>query len=259
MYTKHLLCKDKSKILNIYEMTEEDLITYNINNTNNRELTVMENNIDGLNSFITNKKSEGYDGVKLLPGQYNVAPGNTRDRAVAVPSNFTLDMNGSKIKHVFTTKGSASLIVKIENNAIDSHIINGYIEGDYDEHDVTVVGDEAAAGSGIEGEGFNCISMGGAFCSLENVDIGWVTGYCACSGENSEYITNAQNVSSFTQCYIDANGNEVNNTNFYTSDFYDIRPIKNNNYKFITAGNYRGYFGYVGSSEIGYIHFYDEN
>lgn len=259
MYTKHLLCKDKSKILNIYEMTEEDLITYNINNTNNRELTVMENNIDGLNSFFVNKKSEGYDGVKLLPGQYNVAPGNTRNRPVVVPSNFTLDMNGSKIKHVFTTKGSASLIVKIKKDSIDSHIINGYIEGDYDEHDVTVVGDEASAGSGIEGEGFNCISMGGAFCSLENVDIGWVTGYCACSGENSEYITNAQNVSSFTQCYIDSNGNEVNNTNFYTSDFYDIRPIKNNNYKFITAGNYRGYFGYVGSSEIGYIHFYDEN
>ena len=259
MYTKHLLCKDKSKILNIYEMREEDLITYNINNANNRELTIMENNIDGLNSFINDKKSEGYDGVKLLPGQYNVAPGNTRDRAVAVPSNFTLDMNGSKIKHVFTTKGSASLIVKISIDSIDSHIINGYIEGDYDEHDVTVVGDEAAAGSGIEGEGFNCISMGGAFCSLENVDIGWVTGYCACSGENSEYFTNAQNVSLFKQCYIDSNGNEVNNTNFYTSDFYDIRPIKNNNYKFITACNYRGYFGYVGSSEIGYIHFYDEN
>ena len=35
MYTKHLLCKNKSKALNIYEMTEEDLITYNINNINN--------------------------------------------------------------------------------------------------------------------------------------------------------------------------------------------------------------------------------
>lgn len=259
MYTKHLLCKDKSKILNIYEMTEEDLITYNINNTNNRELTIMENNIDGLNSFINDKKSEGYDGVKLLPGQYNVAPGNTRNRAVIIPSDFTLDMNGSKIKHVFTTKGSASLIIKISKDAIDSHVINGYIEGDYDEHDVTVVGEEAGAGSRIEGEGFNCISMGGAFCSLENVDIGWVTGYCACSEVNSEYVTNAQNVSLFKQCYIDSNGNEVNNDNYYTSDFYDIRPIKNNNYKFITACNYRGYGGYVGDSEIGYIHFYDEN
>ena len=259
MYTKHLLCKDKSKILNIYEMTEEDLITYNINNTNNRELTVMENNIDGLNSFINDKKSEGYDGVKLLPGQYNVAPGNTRNRPITVPSNFILDMNGSKIKHVFTTKGSTSLIIKISMDAIDSHIINGYIEGDYDEHDVTVVGDEAAAGSGIEGEGFYCITMGGAFCSLENVDIGWVTGYCACPGENSEYITNAQNTASFTTCYINSKGEEIVNTNFYTSDFYDISSIKNNNYKFITACNYRGYGGYVGDSEIGYIHFYDSN
>lgn len=258
MYTKHLLCKDKSKILNIYEMTEEDLVTYNINNTNNRELTVMENNIDGLNSFIANKKSEGYDGVKLLPGQYNVAPGNRRDRAVVVPSNFTLDMNGSKIKHVFTTKGSGSLIVKIEMDSIDSHVINGYIEGDYDEHDVTIVGDEAASGSGIEGEGFNCISMGGAFCSLENVDIGWVTGYCACAGTNSRYITDAKNVSLFKQCYIDSNGNEISSDVFYTSDFYNIANIKSN-CKFITACNYLGYGGYVGSSEIGYIHFYDSN
>ena len=258
MYTKHLLCKDKSKILNIYEMTENDLVTYNIDNNNNRELTVMENNIDGLNSFITDKKSEGYDGVKLLPGQYNVAPGNSRDRAVVIPSNFTLDMNGSKIKHVFTTKGSGSLIVKIEMDSIDSHIINGYIEGDYDEHDVTVVGDEAAAGSGIEGEGFNCISMGGAFCSLENVDIGWVTGYCACTGTNSRYITDAKNVSLFKQCYIDSNGNEISSDVFYTSDFYNIANIKSN-CKFITACNYLGYGGYVGSSEIGYIHFYDSN
>lgn len=258
MYTKHLLCKDKSKILNIYKMTEEDLITYNINNTNNRELTIMENNIDGLNSFIADKKSEGYDRVKLLPGQYNVAPGNTRDRAIIVPSNFTLDMNGSKIKHVFTVKGSSSLIIKIDKDAIDSHIINGYIEGDYDEHDVTVVGDEASTGSGIEGEGFNCISMGGAFCSLENVDIGWVTGYCACSGGNSEYITNSQNVSLFKQCYIDSNGNEISSNVFYTSDFYNITYARNN-CKFITACNYAGYGGYVGDSEIGYIHFYDEN
>lgn len=258
LYVKHLLCKDKSTELNIYEMTESDLTTYGINNTNNRELTAMENNIDGLNSFIANKKSEGYDGVKLLPGQYNVAPGNTRSRAITVPSNFILDMNGSKIKHVFTTKGSASLIVKISKDAIDSHVINGYIEGDYDEHDVTVVGDEAAAGSGIEGEGFNCISMGGAFCSLENVDIGWVTGYCACTGNNSEYVTNAKDVSSFTKCYIDSTGNEVSSDVFYTSDFYDITYIKNN-CKFITACNFRGYGGYVGDSEIGYIHFYDEN
>lgn len=258
MYTKHLLCKDKSKILNIYEMTEEDLITYNINNTNNRELTVMENNIDGLNSFIANKKSEGYDGVKLLPGQYNVAPGNTRNRPVIVPSNFILDMNGSKIKHVFTTKGASSLIVKIEKDSIDTHIINGSIEGDYDEHDVTVVGEESSAGSGIEGEGFNCISMGGAFCSLENVDIGWVTGYCACGGVNSEYVTDAQDTSSFKKCYIDSTGNEVSSDIFYTSDFYDITYAKNN-CNFITACNFRGYGGYVGSSEIGYIHFYDEN
>ena len=259
MYTKHLLCKDKSIELNIYEMTESDLTTYGINNTNNRELTAMENNIDGLNSFIANKKSEGYDGVKLLPGQYNVAPGNTRSRAIAVPSNFTLDMNGSKIKHVFTTKGASSLIVKISKDAIDSHIINGYIEGDYDEHDVTVVGDESAAGSGIEGEGFNCISMGGAFCSLENVDIGWVTGYCACPGVNSEYVTDPKDVSLFRQCYIDSNGNEISSDVFYTSDFYNIANIKNNNFNFITACNYRGYGKYVGSSEIGYIHFYDEN
>ena len=258
MYVKHLLCIDKSIEKNIYEMTENDLVTYNINNTNNRELTAMENNIDGLNSFITNKKSEGYDGVKLLPGQYNVAPGNSRNRPVAIPSNFTLDMNGSKIKHVFTTKGSGSLIVKIDKDAIDSHIINGYIEGDYDEHDVTVVGDEAAAGSGIEGEGFNCISMGGAFCSLENVDIGWVTGYCACSGNNSEYVTNAQVTSSFKKCYIDSTGNEVSSDVFYTSEFYDITYAKNN-CNFITACNYGGYGGYVGDSDMGYIHFYDGN
>lgn len=258
MYTKHLLCKDKSKTLNIYEMTEEDLATYNIDNTDNREISVMENNIDGLNSFIANKKSEGYDGVKLLLGQYNVAPGNTRSRAVTVPSNFTLDMNGSKIKHVFTTKGSVSLIIKISKDAIDSHIINGYIEGDYDEHDVTVVGEEASAGSGIEGEGFNCITMGGAFCSLENVDIGWVTGYCACPGGNSEYLTNSQNVSLFTRCYIDSNGNEISSDVFYTSDFYNITNFRNN-CKFIIACNHAGYGGYVGDSEIGYIHFYDEN
>lgn len=259
LYVKHLLCKNKTKKLNIYEMIENDLITYNIDNTDNREITVMENNIDGLNSFIANKKSEGYDGVKLLPGQYNVAPGNTRSRAIIVPTNFTLDLNTSKIKHVFTTKGAASLVIKIEKDAIDSHIINGSIEGDYDEHDVTVVGDEASAGSGIEGEGFNVISMGGAFCSLENLSIGWATGYCTCAGNNSESVTVAQNFSKYSNSYIDLNGQEKLNSNFYTSDFFDLTTIKNNNYKFITACNYLGYGGYVGDSEVSYLHFYNEN
>ena len=192
---------------------------------------------------------------------YRIDPQGDRRNSVKVPSRLTLDGNGVKIKqHVYYDPNGCgkSLVLGVEDNAIHTHIYNIKVEGDYDEHDVTSVGDEAAAGSGIEGEGFNCISMGGAFCSLENVDIGWVTGYCACSGNNSEYVTNAQVTSSFKKCYIDSTGNEVSSDVFYTSEFYDITYAKNN-CNFITACNYGGYGGYVGDSDMGYIHFYDGN
>ncbi|MDK3224110.1 hypothetical protein EHZ12_15960, partial [Clostridium perfringens] len=110
-----------------YSMTENDLILYNINNNDNKENG--KNTREGLQKLLDNKKAEGYNKLKLLPGIYRIDHTGT----IFIPTEFTLDLNQSTIRlNGFT--GDRALMIEL-NNTFDSHVINGTIEGDYYEHD----------------------------------------------------------------------------------------------------------------------------
>lgn len=238
-----------------YIMTDKDLDIYLLNNKGSALDEDMTNNIIGLNKLITDKKNEGYNELVLLNGKYVVNPGATRDKAIIVPSNFTLNLNQSTIKQRFTEKGQSSLIIKISDDAIDSHIINGFIEGDYDEHNLTL---PQGAKYPIEGEGFNSISIGGVFSSLENLDVSLVTGYSIVnSGMSTEWI-GYMPAKDWKNVYIDINGNEIESSEFMTSMYVNISNALSKK-KFLIANTMGGYGGISGKSEIEYIHFYDEN
>ena len=246
----HLLCVDPNYKEKVYTMTENDLNTYSINNTGSELEQDMTNNIDGINLLLSDKRSAGFDKVILLPGKYTCNMGNTRDRAIVVPSGLTLDLNGSTIKQKFTTKGHASLIIKTEKDAINSHLINGSIEGDYDEHDLTV---PEGASYGIEGEGYDCMMFGGAFCSVKDINMSDITGYAICGGDTIFTKGEPLDRRKFTHSYINCKGEEIECDFAMTSEIVKI----SHSYEFILANQYLGYGGFAGSSEIEYMHFYD--
>ena len=251
-----------------YYMTSDDLSKYNIDNTNNTTESVMVNNIDGINNMISDVKNSGYKKLVMYNPNgdtdersvYRIQPYNTRTRAIMVPSYFTLDLNNSKIKqHVSYSnvdygygKSNSSLIIRTVNEAVDSHLINGIIEGDWDEHDTTI-----DSGNTFEGEGYNATHFGGKFCSMENIEVCWITGYSVCSNNNTgtcKHLTNEIGTD-WTQIFIDKNGRENICNECISSSYIDCTSSK---YNYVSANNYLGYAGLNGAY-LEYIHFYDEN
>ncbi len=122
----YFLVKNNSKTKE-YIMTKNDLKIYNIDNNNNPENAI--NNSIGLQKMLDDKKHDGYNQLKLLPGTYRVH----HEYTLYIPTKFTLDLNQATLKlNGFT--GDKALMVEL-NNTFDSHVINGTIEGDYYEHD----------------------------------------------------------------------------------------------------------------------------
>ncbi len=88
---------------------------------------------------------------------------------IVIPSNFTLDLNGSTLKmNGFT--GAKAKIVELRS-AHDAHVVNGVIEGDYYEHDY--------AGSPNASEWVDGVVMEGdcRYSSFENLVVRNIAGY----------------------------------------------------------------------------------
>lgn len=249
-----------------YHMTEEDLTIYNIDNTNNTTESAMVSNIDGINNLIKNAKENGYKKIVMYNPNgdsdgrsvYRVQPYNTRTRAIVVPSDMVLDLNKSKIKQHKSLStidygygtNNASLLIMTEKDAVNSHLVNGYLEGDYDEHDVSKYG---------EGEGYNISHFGGKFCSMENLDISYGTGYTTCGGQVSISYRNNLGDNSignyWTNIYIDKTGNEIPCNECLTSIYLNCTM---NGFNYLSANNYLGYGG-VNGAYCELIHFYTDN
>lgn len=249
-----------------YYMTEDDLITYGIDNTNNTTESIMVNNIDGINNLIKDVKEKGYKKLVMYNPSgntdersvYRVQPYNTRTRAIVVPSDITLDLNNSKLKQHSSLStvdygygtNNTSLLIMTEKDAVNSHLINGCLEGDYDEHDVSKYG---------EGEGYNISQFGGRFCSMENLEVSYGTGYSICAGQVTQAYRNelGTNVigTHWTNIYIDKNGNEIPCESCLTSIYVSCVM---NGYSYISANNYLGYGG-INGSYAEFIHFYDKD
>ena len=219
--------------------------------------TILQESINtriGLQTLLDDKKAEGYSTVKLLPGTYRI----DHQESIFIPSEFTLDMNGSTIKlNQFT--GDSALMITL-NNTFDSHVINGTIEGDYYSHDY--------ANSPNNSEWVMGISIGGEskYSSFENLTIKDITGYGGGNG-----IANSRDKSlGYTYLYptgigdtfklgdIDRNTGEViESTNRTTSNFIDISGY--NEIGYLSVSRYLGYQGNSSNTWNMIAHFYDEN
>lgn len=257
-----ILVKDRNSIVNMYTMTEDDLATYAINNHNSEDATDLANTRKGLIHLIKDKKEAGYNGITLLKGYYRIDKDSTADNKdvsaddvyITVPTNFTLNLNGSTIKHhVFV--GQNTCIIRYADGCIDSHITNGTIIGDYGEHSMETNPDTGYTW----GEHANSVVLSeGKFCTLNNVTIKDVQGYSICfgSGKNLRF----QPFSKGTNGIKLVNGVEVTDDKYSTTgmtQIYTGRISKDD--RWLMFGTYGGVNYLKGASWNIKISFFDKD
>ena len=240
--------------VNEYIMTEEDLTTYGISNTN--DTTMITSTREGLQKLLDDKQAAGYNRLKLLEGTYRIDHLGT----IYIPTMFTLDMNSATLKlHEFA--GDKALMMEL-NNTFDSHVINGTIEGDYYNHDYD--------NSSNNSEWVMGVSIGGEckYSSFENLAIKDITGYGAGNGISISrdgklgytYSVPVKGAigDTFKLGDIDrTTGLDIESTNRTTCDFMDISGYSDIGYLSVSV-----YLGYQGNSCGTWnliCHFYDEN
>lgn len=254
-----ILIKDDSDI-KTYTITDDDLARYNINKNNSEVEEDLINNRIGLNQIMKDLSSNGYDKAILPNGIYRYLPIGEDDNgirhnttyAIKIPSNFTLDLNGSTIKqHVY--EGQISEFIVFEDD-YDSHLINGTLDGDYGEHNII----NPTTGNRDWGEHCYAIDfIGGKYNTLENITIKNTVGYTTTSQIKNSCLLSWDKTMVNTDI-ID--GIEVESTNRTTTlNFIDLTKLLENNRKYIIASIYLGYSGMVSNSWIIDFHFFDEN
>lgn len=247
-----------------YTMTTSDLTKYNINNMNSTAAMDCINTRDGLNKLFADVQAEGYRKIILLPGTYRIngektdpAYDSTQVFYISIPTNFTVDMNGSTFKLDTIASDNQGCIVQI-NNAVDSHIVNGTLEGDRFERQA--IGLESnEANIDCKGEPINTLMIqGGKYCSAANLVVKNTTGHAVGSGgifgPEYTFITEVTNTAIF-------DGTEVASDSCSTSTMIDLEPIMawDEFDGYIYVAHLLGYKGIQGDSPIEYISFYDED
>lgn len=247
-----------------YYMTEADLSSYRISNQNSMDAEDCINTRDGLNRLFAEKQGEGYRKIVLLPGTYRIN-GEKTDTAydsqevfyISIPTRFTVDMNGSTFKLDTITSKHHGCIVKTDD-AFDSHLINGTLEGDRLER-IELGLESAEANRDCLGEPINTLLIqGGRYCSASNLTVKNTTGHAVGSGGifGPEYTL----ISKVTKTAI-FGGEEIESDVCSTSAMIDLTKImawkEFDGYIFVA--HLLGYKGIQGDSPIEYISFYDEN
>ena len=263
LYNELLVIDDSYTITDeqTYTISDDDLLKYNITKVDTTDETKMSNNRIGLTKLFADLQSQGYRKCILPADGYfrcKKTTGNDleiRNGAIQIPSNFTVDMNGSTFKlHTNTgdignTNSVVDLLVRM-NNCYDSHLINGILEGDRAER--KALGLE----TGYKGEPISTFQfLGGKYSSIENLRIKQTTGHTVMSaGGISGGITSIPNTN-FEKILI-YEGSIIDSDLWSTSQFIDLSKFTMN---YITVGRYLGYRGVRGKSLIVYYNFYDEN
>ena len=258
--------------LETYIMNNTDLSTYNINNTNAEDDNSCENTKLGLNQLMNNCKEQGFRKLVLLPGTYRVnCP--SREDCIIIPTDFTLDLNGSTIKRkpdlsANATYGKTTIRMV---DCHDSHVINGTIEEDSQER--IDAGADGYSYSLPNGEGFNTLySIGGRYWSYEDLTIKNAVGHSSInlkSGNSSDFMSSKYSFDetkksiindedkNIEKCYI-LNGVKYHSEKYVTSEMIDIKE-KFNKCGYLMFGNNGGYAYMRGISQEVYFHFYNED
>ena len=199
----------------------------------------------GLQQLLDDKKANGYNKLILLPGIYRI----DHQQQIIIPTEFTLDMNGSTLKQNQFV-GSSSTMISLSPNAFNSHLINGKIIGDYFSHDYV--------NSNNNSEWVNGIGMSSCYySSFENLKINDITGYGCATGRGDRYY-NVKYVGTTAPGDIErTTGNNVQSSNRTVSDFADLGD--NNKLDYIVISRYLGYQGRSGDCWNIIVHFYDES
>lgn len=236
------------KTSEIYNVTSNDLNKYSITSSDTIDDTAVTNNRVGLNKLFSDLKSLGYRKCILPANGYYRIKCISRSITVDIPSEFTVDMNGSTFKLNTVKDNNTGILLVRFNNCYDSHLINGILEGDRFER--KALGLEV----GYYGEPINTLMYyGGKYCSFENLKIKATTGHTLTSGCT---ITGYGSLSNFSNVII-VDGKEVRNDKWITSELKDISAARSK--KFLTIGRYLGYRGVIGNSLNIYLNYYDEN
>ena len=175
--------------------------------------------VEGIQKLIDDKATNGFRKVVMLPGVYRVSA----TKRIELPDFFTLDLGGAVIKeNAFT--GASSLMVKL-GSTIDSHLVNGTLEGDYWTHDY--------AGSPNGSEWCSGVEIGGDswYSSVENVKVADISGYGGQNGiskdKKGDLMFFYEYLPKFAPGGLDAATGEVdtNDTYRFTTDFKSLEKI----------------------------------
>lgn len=247
-----------------YQITLDDLSNYNItldldDTATNEQLT---NNRHGLTSLFNYYHEQGYRKLVLPENSYirinmQYADETQVDmynkiipKPVVIPTNITIDLNASTIKlHPYDDRdysdvaefGKVYNVMIAFKDCIDSHLINGIIEGDYFERKEInpTYGNDGLTGANGEHNGA-IIIYGGRYNTLENITVKKVTGYNVMNergtghmndggliGIGAHFWTNPQWVELWKKGDETdlVEGKEVVCTNRVTSDYIDISVL----------------------------------
>lgn len=233
------------------------------------------NNQIGLQKFIDDKIAEGYNKLTFIKDAYFiVAPrvkldgeGHGSDGSIYIQAdNFTLDLNGSTIK-LNRNALATSLILNL-NFSFNSHVINGYIEGDAFTHDY------ANSPNNSEWNQLAGLKGGSKYSSIENIVMshsagyGYVGGGTTAKRDNTTGYTigNIVGIGALSSGDLDENGELIEATDRCVSDFKDVsgtingyKTYYNKNFGMFQISLYLGYQG-NGAYNWNYKLFeYDEN
>ena len=251
LYNDVLVCTPEDLLIDeteTYYVTKEKLAEYGINNEDSTDEQDMDNTRTGLTAMFKELQECGYKKCVLLEGTYRINSVNHDYKSITIPTNFTVDMNGSTFKlNVFTGEDYASIVNM--NGAVDSHLMNGTLEGNRFERK------ELGLETGyLGGTIFTFLFKGCKYCSISNMTIKDTAGHTL----KTDFIgTIRQDVESYTNVDI-VDGKEVESSDRYTSNMVELSEITKRD-KYVRVGQEAGYSLVQADSAIIYVHFYDQD
>ena len=194
-------------------------------------------NVVGLQKLLDEKAAAGFRKVVLLKGTYRIS----HEKSLSVPSGMTLDLGGATLKQNGFT-GDRSCMVRLLG-VTDAHLVGGFVEGDYWEHNY--------AGSKNNSEWPSGFEIGGSsqYCSVEGVKVVGITGY---GGQNGVTPDAPGGVSFFVEGLpafapggLTRDNGEIDASDKYrfTTDFKDMKKILGAGNRRLQVSRYLGYQG----------------
>ena len=231
-------------VVNRYEITLDDLENYGVKNDFSKDVCEPM-------TIMLEELSKNYNYLVLPQGTYKTAI----DKTIDIPTNTTIDLNGSTIKMEEGKSSHNALQLRILQ-CEDTHVINGIVQGDYDTHDF--------ANSTNNSEWVHGVKIGGRskYSSFENVEIKDVTGYGITSdfGEDKDGSGYCWGIVSFTTTTnVSENATTGNLDVTSYTDFVDISKFKVNGCNYFQLGKYLGYQGCPSSTWYYTLEMYDED